>query len=150
MTEKPDQSSSNAPDINVTPLIDVLLVLLIIFMVITPLKPHRLESKIPEKASPPVRVVSLASVLSLSADAVGRVSGIKLNDEPVAEDQLVTRLRERLDAQPPNDKTVFIEAPRHAFFGEVVRIIDRAKEAGAVPIGLQIDDLLTSARATGW
>lgn len=131
------------PDINVTPLIDVLLVLLIIFMVITPLKPHRLESKVPERVTTPdVPVVNnLVFVLSLDISPTGTIAGIKINSQDVAEDKLGERLGELLETRPPNLKTVFIRAARNAYYGEVVRIIDIAKKAGATPIGLQIDDL---------
>jgi len=137
--------SRRSPDINVTPLIDVLLVLLIIFMVITPLKPSRLESKIPEKPSsnrPPG--VPLVSVIALSVDHQGRVSAIRLNQHPIAADQLESKLRAQLDQQPPERRTVFIQAPRQTIYGEVVRIIDQVRGVGASPIGLQIDDLPAS------
>lgn len=135
-------TSRHSAEINVTPLIDVLLVLLIIFMVITPLKPSRLESKIPERPQPnQPPVASFASVIILSVDPLGRVSEIRLDQEPIAADQLESRLRARLDQQPPERRTVFIRAPRQTIYGEVVGIIDRVKEAGASPIGLQIDDL---------
>ncbi len=130
------------PDINVTPLIDVLLVLLIIFMVITPLKPSRLESRIPESpASHPPSVVSAAPMVTLGIDHLGRVSAIQLNGQVVTLDQLTSKLRTRLGQRPPEQKTVFVQAPRHAIYGEVVRIIDRVKDTGASPIGLQIDSL---------
>lgn len=134
--------SRRSPDINVTSLIDVLLVLLIIFMVITPLKPSRLESKVPEKPSPQQPPgVSLASLITLSVDQLGHVSEIRLNHESVTTDQLQAQLRLRLDQQPPERKTVFIQAPRQTIYGEVVGIIDLAKSAGASPIGLQLDHL---------
>ncbi len=131
------------PDINVTPLIDVLLVLLIIFMVITPLKPHKLESKIPERVqTPDTKVVNpLVFVVSLDINPNGSITGIKINSEDVTEENLGKRLGELLETMPPDRKTVFLRAARNAFYGEVVRIIDIVKNAGGSPIGLQIDDL---------
>jgi biopolymer transport protein ExbD len=134
-----------SPDINVTPLIDVLLVLLIIFMVITPLTPSRLESRIPDKTpSDYPTAVSSASVIRLKADPAGRISEIRLNEQRVTVDQLVTMLQQQLDRQPSGQKVVFIQAPRQTIYREVVNIIDQAKQAGASPIGLQIDDLPVS------
>ncbi len=129
-------------DMNVVPLIDILLVLLIIFMAITPLKPSKLESKIPEKPPENVAVTNpLALVVLVEADASGRLAGLKLNVEPVTEETLGEKLREIIAARPPDQRSVFIRAPRNTLYGEVVRIIDIVKAAGATPIGLQIDDL---------
>ncbi|MBI4470374.1 MAG: biopolymer transporter ExbD [Acidobacteria bacterium] len=135
--------SGAKPDINVTPLIDVLLVLLIIFMVITPLKPHKLESKVPERVQDTTvpNVNPFVFVLSLDISPAGTINAIKINNLDVTEDQLGVKLGELLVTRPPDMKTVFIRAARNAFYGEIVRVIDIAKKAGATPIGLQIDDL---------
>jgi biopolymer transport protein ExbD len=140
--EKRPKAPEIAPDINVTPLIDVLLVLLIIFMVITPLKPHKLESKVPERSQAGAEVVNpLVIVLGIETDPQGRLTGVKINQDPVLVDNLGERLQNILDTLPPDRKTIFIKAARNAVYGEVVKIIDIAKNAGASPIGLQIDDL---------
>lgn len=141
--EKPiDRGMHAEPDINVTPLIDVLLVLLIIFMVITPLKPHKIESKIPERAQGNVDVVNpLVIVLGLEINPQGIVTGAKINQEDVSLDRLGPRLKEILDPLPSDRRTIFVRAARSAIYGEIVKIIDIAKGAGASPIGLQIDDL---------
>lgn len=140
--EKHPQVEQAQPDINVTPLIDVLLVLLIIFMVITPLKPHKIESKVPERAESGQEVVNpLVIVLGLEVDAQGRVASVKINQDTVPIEDLESRLKEILDPLPSDRKTIFIRAARNAVYGEIVRFIDIAKSAGASPIGLQIDDL---------
>ena len=165
MGGSPKKGSTTAePYINVTPLIDVLLVLLIIFMVVTPLKPSRFKADIPTqrdpnedlsqlKPNPLTLVVSIASDLSikLNADSLGSV-----NDTV----PLATRLRQVFDQRiqqraykigvesSPNlkdedkiEKTVFVKAPRAAKYGDVVKVIDAIKGAGASPVGLQVDDL---------
>jgi len=140
--EKHPHVDQAQPDINVTPLIDVLLVLLIIFMVITPLKPHKIESKVPERAESGQEVINpLVIVLGLEVDAQGRVTSVKINQDTVPIEELESRLREILDPLPSDRKTIFIRAARNAVYGEIVRFIDIAKSAGASPIGLQIDDL---------
>jgi len=140
--EKHPHVDAAQPDINVTPLIDVLLVLLIIFMVITPLKPHRIESKVPERAQAGQEIVNpLVIVLGLEVDAQGRVTGVKINQDSVPPEELESRLKAILDPLPSDKRTIFIRAARNAIYGEIVRFIDMAKAAGASPIGLQIDDL---------
>lgn len=135
-----------APNINVTPLIDVLLVLLIIFMVAAPLRPHRFLAKLPSVPQPE-RVVepnSLTLVVTIQPDRT-----LKLNQEsdmgtihdlsPLASRLTETfqkRLRNHVD-----QKTVFIKAPRSLPYGDVVRVLDGLKATGAQPIGLQLDDL---------
>jgi biopolymer transport protein ExbD len=124
----------NAPYINVTPLIDVLLVLLIIFMVISPLRPSRFEAKIPE--APPIDTPSeceLCLVVSVEQ------SGYRLNMTPAA--NLNELLHSALDGRPPDRKATFIKAPRGLQYGAVVRVIDVMTAAGCTPIGLQLDGL---------
>jgi biopolymer transport protein ExbD len=129
------------PYINMTPLIDVLLVLLIIFMVISPQKPHRFEAKIPEKPpenQPDVQPDPYTLVVSVPRE--GDV--YKLNTEELKGlTQLYERLFFNIDKRPPDRRSVFIKAPTGIPFGEVVKVIDVVKKTGAEPIGLQIENL---------
>ena len=159
------KDSTPPPFINVTPLIDVLLVLLIIFMVAVPLNPSRFMAQIPSprppcddlrnlKPNPHTLVVSIESdrTLKLNYDEdMGTVDDLsKLTTELVAVFDQRTRngayrqdMLNRIDL--PDDvrieKTVFIKAPRSLSYGEVAKVMDGLKGAGASPIGLQVDDL---------
>lgn len=143
-----------SPHINVTPLIDVLLVLLIIFMVITPLKPSRFEAKVPaEPKDQPqnVKPNPLTLVVGINRDT----KAITLNNEPFGDvndtEKLTNKLQSIFKEREANgafrentnevEKTLFIKSPKLVKYGEVVKVIDAAKIAGADPIGLQIDDL---------
>jgi len=131
---------SAAPNINVTPLIDVLLVLLIIFMVITPLKPHKFETKIPEK--PPENVPdNVVPDPGLLVVTVNKERKIELNTQPLSAEELGVRLKEEIDKRPQDRRLLFIKAPKELPYGFIVNIIDIVKGAGASPIGLQIDYL---------
>ncbi len=129
------------PYINMTPMIDILLVLLIIFMVITPKKPHRFESQIPEK--PPENMPEqppdpLALLITIPMDG----ETYKLNtEEHKGLKALEERLFRALDGRPSDRKAVFIKAPRQLNYGEVVKVIDVVKKVGGSPIGLQIEGL---------
>lgn len=143
------------PNINVTPLIDVLLVLLIIFMVIAPLKPHQFEAKVPaEPKNEPqadVKPNPLTLVVSIDKDDLE----VKLNNESAGdtsdtqklEDQLSTIFKDRenngvfREGTNEVERTVFVKAPKGVKYGEVVKVIDGVKATGAEPVGLQIDDL---------
>lgn len=159
------KDSTPPPCINVTPLIDVLLVLLIIFMVAVPLNPSRLMAKVPSprppcedlsrlKPNPHTLVVSIDPdrKLKLNYDAnMGTLDDLsKLMNELVSVFDQRTRNRayrqdmlNRFDL--PDDlrieKTVFIKAPRSISYGEVAKLMDGLKGTGASPIGLQVDDL---------
>ncbi len=149
---------------NVTPMIDVMLVLLIIFMVVTPLKPSRFQADIPTqrdpnedlsqlKPNPLTLVVSIASDLSikLNADSVGSVNDVAPLAQRLAlvfaqrKDQRAYKIgmetRTDLKEDERIEKTVFVKAPRSLKYGEVVKVIDAIKGAGANPVGLQVDDL---------
>ena len=150
-----------APFINVTPLIDVLLVLLIIFMVITPLKPSRFLAKLPTPPdnrpvdpNPKTLVVTIAPDHTLKLNAIGDLGTVKdMGKLSVKLAQLLQERKQnhvyrddmydRIDV--PEDyrieKTVFIKAPRSINYGAVTKVIDGLKGAGADPIGLQLDNL---------
>jgi biopolymer transport protein ExbD len=151
-----------APTINVTPLIDVLLVLLIIFMVAAPLKPHRFMAKLPAipHDNPEVRPNINTLVVTIESDRTLKLNG--LSDMGTIDDlsPLSSKLRSVFDERLRNrayrfdliaradlpdslriEKTVFIKAPRHIPYGEVARVLDGLKGTGADPIGLQLDDL---------
>jgi biopolymer transport protein ExbD len=131
-----------APYINVTPMIDVLLVLLIIFMIIAPTKPAKFETKVPmkpqedekNKVQPPS---DLLMVEVKSGSGVDQT--VELNSKPMQLPELGTTLKDLLDQRP--DKTVFIKGPKAKPYGDIVAVIDVVKGAGATQIGLQVDYL---------
>ncbi len=150
------------PNINVTPLIDVLLVLLIIFMVAAPVKPHRFLTKVPSVPhnDPNIHPHINTLVVTIQADRTLRLNS--LTDMGTVDDlsplsaklrsifEERTRLRTyrsdmlaRLDLPEHEriEKTVFIKAPRGMRYGEVMRVMDGLKATGAGPIGLQLDAL---------
>ncbi len=149
-------SDEATPNINVTPLIDVLLVLLIIFMVITPVKPSRFEAKVPAEPKDTQNVDVKPNPLTLVISINRATGGISLNNESTGDvsntEALTARLTDIFKVRETNrvvkdsnpneiEKTVFIKAPTSVKYGDVVKVIDAAKMAGAQPVGLQIDDL---------
>src|SRR5262245_33617367 len=162
MSVKADSANQPQPFINVTPLIDVLLVLLIIFMVVTPLKPARFETKLPsppdDKPLPPN---PWTLVVSIDADRKLKLNGLTedmgtIDDMGKLSAKLVDTFNERIrnhswrwEMMTRSDlrddlrieKTVFIKAPRSIDYGEAAKVVDGLKGAGAAPIGLQLDDL---------
>ena len=130
------ENKHTAPFINVTPLIDVLLVLLIIFLVISPVRLRRFETKVPERG-PAGGDQALSLVVTLDRDG-----GYRLNSEPAATlSELDALLHRALDGRPEGLKAVFIKAPRATHYGEVVKVIGVMKASGSAPIGMQIENL---------
>jgi biopolymer transport protein ExbD len=128
-----------APFINVTPLIDVLLVLLIIFMIILPARSSKFDARIPDKQEQdkPDDNPNLALVVTINHDG-----GYALNMQPAKTlDELQSQLASALDRRPTDLKAVFLKAPRTLSYGEVAKVIDVMKIAGCAPIGLQIENL---------
>ena len=127
-----------APFINVTPLIDVLLVLLIIFMTLSPTRPSKFDARIPDKQEPGENVIDdLALVVTINHGG-----GYALNMQQAATlDELQSQLSRALDGRPVDRKAVFLKAPRALSYGDVAKVIDIMKLAGCAPIGLQIENL---------
>jgi len=131
-----------APDINVTPLVDVLLVLLIIFFVIQPQREAKFESQIPQKPqenqeNAPVPPSDLLMVDVKSG--IGLDQTVELNSKPMSLMELGETLKSLLEQRP--DKAVFLKAPKDKPYDDIVKVIDTMKGAGAQPIGLQVDFL---------
>ena len=151
-----------APTINVTPLIDVLLVLLIIFMVAAPMKPHRFLTKLPAIPHNDPRIEANINTLVVTIEedrtlklnnlsdmgTVDDLSPLSAKLKSVFEERLRNRayrpdLVARVDLPESQrvEKTIFIKAPRNIPYGEVVRVMDGLKGIGADPIGLQLNEL---------
>ncbi len=129
MAVRATQEEELRAEINVTPLVDVVLVLLIIFMVVTPLLKQEVPIELPvaessRSASEPAQVT-----VSLSAD-----DRILLDGVEVPSGELVERLTTRYAAR--EDKSIFLEADRTISHGRVVDLMDDVRAAGVVRIGV--------------
>jgi len=126
------KSAGAQSDINITPLVDVVLVLLIIFMVVTPL----LEKNIPVRTPNSEKIEQATEVppdqLVISVDKSGQ---IQLNAEHVTAAELTPRLRAKLDARSLSDRVVFVVADDLLSYATLVSVLDSAKLAGADVLG---------------
>jgi biopolymer transport protein ExbD len=139
-------SETSKPEINVTPLIDVLLVLLIIFMVVTPVKPSKFDARIPSEPTDDRNVVPISTTLIVTVDASTSLglNTEKLNATVASPEALIARLKDVFAAREQNlenERTVFIKAPKNLDYGTVAKVVDAIKMSGASPISLQIDRL---------
>ena len=120
-------------EINITPLVDVVLVLLIIFMVVTPLLEKDIGVRVPATEQVEERTEIPPDQLVVHLDPRGELT---INDAKVPRDEYVERLRTALARKAPNDKLVFMVADEATNYGALLGVIDGAKQAGAEVIGM--------------
>jgi biopolymer transport protein ExbD len=126
-------------DINITPYIDILLVLLIIFMVITPIKQMDLEVKVPQTSNNDAPGAIDPSVIVVSIESVEKTFRIAINQNETTISKLGADLQEIYSARA--NKNMFISASPKLAYDDVVRVIDIAKAAGVGDIGLLTEEI---------
>jgi biopolymer transport protein TolR len=126
-------------DINVTPMVDVMLVLLIIFMVVTPMLQHGVSVDLATVNSP--EQMPDADKEDALLVSVMRTGDVFFGTDKISVDTLTTKVKDRLANRP--DKRVYVKADARAHFGSVVQVVDSVRAAGVDDLGL-----LTEQRKT--
>ena len=128
------KAKDNPPvsDINVTPMVDVMLVLLIIFMVITPMLQHGVQVDLVKTKNPiPMQAADKSDAVLVSVTRDGKVY---LNTSQMNADDLPNKVKDMLTNRL--DKTVFIKSDQRAKYEKVVTVVDNLRAAGVDQVGL--------------
>ncbi len=128
-------------DINVTPMVDVMLVLLIIFMVVTPMLQHGVTVDMAKVNNP--EAMPDADKEDALLVAVMRDGKIFFGTDPIKVEDLTQKIKDRLANK--TDKRVFIKADARAKFGSVVEVVDNVRSAGVDQLGLLTDQKKSGA-----
>ncbi len=124
-----EQSAGAISNINVTPLVDVMLVLLVIFMVTAPILQQGVDINLPK-----VKAAPLAGEEQQLVVAVNRAGQVYLNDTAITVPELGPKLQAILKVRP--DRQVFLRADQNVRYGEVMRVISTIKGAGVERLGM--------------
>jgi biopolymer transport protein TolR len=128
-------------DINVTPMVDVMLVLLIIFMVVTPMLQHGVSVDLAKVNNPePMADADKEDALLV---AVMRDGTVYFGQDKLPPDQLTAKVKDRLVNRV--DKRVYVKADARAKFGSVVEVVDNVRAAGVDQLGLLTDQKKTTS-----
>jgi biopolymer transport protein TolR len=138
---KRDEGSKVTSDINVTPMVDVMLVLLIIFMVVTPMLQKGVSVTMAQ-VNNPTRMDD-ADKEDAVLVSVTRDGQTYLGAEKVSVDILTTKVKDRLANKP--DKRVYVKSDMRARFGRVVEVVDAVRAAGVDDLGLLTEQRKTTA-----
>jgi biopolymer transport protein TolR len=137
---KRDEGSKISSDINVTPMVDVMLVLLIIFMVVTPMLQKGVSvdmAKVNNPEQMPDADKEDALLVSITRDGQ-----VYLGSDRMDVDTLTNKVKDRLANKP--DKRVYVKADMRARFGGVVQVVDAVRAAGVDDLGLLTDQRKTT------
>jgi biopolymer transport protein TolR len=120
-------------DINVTPMADIMIVLLIIFMVITPMLQKGVDVKLPTAANTKERKDEPKTIIvAIKKDTTTFLGGIKVENQK----DLVNQVKERLEELPDTMKVVYLKADEDLPYSEVMKVMDYCREAGVEEIAL--------------
>lgn len=122
-------------DPNVVPLIDVLLVLIIIFMAITPTTPKGLQAQVPQPAPPHQKQNQQLNERTIVVQ-VAQDGSLKINQDPVTWNQLGPRLMDVFKVRAPGDRVAFIKGDSNVQFAYVARAIDIMHSSDVEKVGL--------------
>jgi biopolymer transport protein ExbD len=131
-------------DINVTPLVDIVLVMLIIFLVAMPVVMNKIELEVPKKTEDPPDEIVLPDQITIEVTKSGV---LLLNGIEITRTELATKLRTRLEHK--REKVVFVDFDNNTRYGDTVQIMDLAKGAGATTVALKMKDANTASPAAG-
>ena len=127
-------------DINVTPLVDIVLVMLIIFLVAMPTVLKKIDIEVPSKTDEPPENVVLPDQLTIEVTKAGAVL---LNGVEINRTELGVKLRDRLEHK--REKVVFVDFDDNTRYGDAVSIMDTAKGAGATTVAMKMKDAATQS-----
>jgi len=131
---KRDEGKKVNSNINVTPMVDVMLVLLIIFMVITPMLNNKVNVELPKAAA--AVIMENANKEDAVTVAVTRDGRAYLGANQVTLDDLSGKITQKLENKPENEKEVYMRADIRANYGKVMDVVDQIRAAGVSQLGL--------------
>lgn len=129
------QKSGPMAEINVTPMADIMIVLLIIFMVITPMLQKGVDVRLPQAANTKEKKDDPKSItVAVKKEPLGKtyLNGIPLENQG----ELTTQLKERLEELPEGGRIVYLKADEELPYSEVMKVMDLCREAGVEEVAL--------------